>query len=109
MLNDNRIIHRDIKPENILLHNSKIIKIIDFGFCRKVEEDECSSPLGTCEYKAPEVGRGKYGFKSDVYSLGCVLYELLYGRCLFDSTSNRRKSITFWNDVTISEEMKKII
>lgn len=73
----NNILHRDIKPQNILIHNHTI-KISDFGFAKSFELDElmqtyCGSPL----YMAPELLYGKdYNFKSDIWSLGVIVYEL---------------------------------
>lgn len=87
--------HRDFKPKNILLHNG-IIKITNFGFSKPLERDEglyatmLSSPI----YTAPEVLRGKsYSIKSDIWSIGVVLFQMLYGYCPFQS-NNIAKLIT---------------
>ncbi|WP_341845939.1 serine/threonine-protein kinase [Streptomyces curacoi] len=80
------VIHRDIKPSNLLLSTDGMAKISDFGIARIVHET--SAPLtmtgqilGTSSYLAPERALGRpAGPASDVYSLGCVLYELLTGR-----------------------------
>ncbi len=75
------ILHRDIKPQNILIHKNQI-KISDFGFAKSFEKNElittfCGSPL----YMAPEIIKDKiYSNKSDIWSLGVVLYELVTKR-----------------------------
>jgi serine/threonine protein kinase len=92
------VLHRDIKPSNIFLHNSEgceVPKILDFGIARMVGAAALAqklttdgSLLGTPAYMAPErFGRADYGEKSDVYSLGTVLYEMLAGRLPFVPSS----------------------
>ena len=78
------VVHRDIKHKNILLSSqSKTpkVKIADFGLACYLEDDECFvQDTGTVGYKAPEIIRNEPSdFKSDVWSLGCILYELLTG------------------------------
>lgn len=83
--------HRDIKPENILLKSQKnkengyIIKYADFGVCAvgKSNVDVNNQLAGTLIYMAPEIVRKeKYTYKCDVWSLGCVIYELCIGEPL---------------------------
>ncbi|GMI60638.1 hypothetical protein ScalyP_jg10538 [Parmales sp. scaly parma] len=80
-LHENRILHRDIKGANIFLYESnKYVRIGDFGLAKKLdsENDNCQNEVGTASYISPEMINGKgYSFPSDVWSLGCVLYELL--------------------------------
>ncbi len=74
------VMHRDIKPENIFVSNFGDFKLGDFGIARKLEKSTAGmSKKGTYNYMAPEVysGKGKYDFKSDIYSLGIVLYKLM--------------------------------
>ena len=77
------IIHRDIKPHNILLTKDKIIKVTDFGIARAVSSETLvagSSALGSVHYISPEQARGGYtDERSDIYSMGIVLYEMLTG------------------------------
>jgi CheY-like chemotaxis protein len=88
------VVHRDIKPSNVFLHRTpsgEVPKILDFGIARFVSEQALGqkltvdgSLLGTPAYMAPErFRRGPYGPKSDVYSVGAMLYEMLAGRLPF--------------------------
>ncbi len=81
------VIHRDIKPENILLSAGQAM-LADFGIARAIRDSGQATitavglPLGTPAYMSPEQvsGRGEIDHRSDIYSLGCVLYEMLAGR-----------------------------
>ncbi|MFN2517854.1 MAG: protein kinase, partial [Jatrophihabitantaceae bacterium] len=79
------LVHRDIKPENILLSREGIVKVADFGLARAVESDPSATRtglmMGTVAYCAPEqISRGRADQRSDVYSCGIMLFELLTGR-----------------------------
>jgi serine/threonine protein kinase len=92
MLVKNNIMHRDIKPSNILLNNG-IIKLADFGFCKPMKDgkDLAQTMLGSPIYMAPEILKGEiYTMKADIWSLGVVLYEMLYGFCPFEERSIAR-------------------
>lgn len=85
------IIHRDIKPQNILMTKDKILKVTDFGIAKAVAGDTTvvnGSVLGSVHYISPEQARGGVtDARSDIYSLGIVLYEMLTGKVPFDGDS----------------------
>ena len=96
------ILHRDIKPDNILIKNG-IIKIADFGFAKEADkkntlmETLCGSPL----YMSPELIMNKsYDFKSDIWSLGIVLYQLMYKKHPFGNVKNIVNLLNNFNTVT---------
>lgn len=86
-LHDNHILHRDIKPENLLLTHKNQIKISDFGWSIRSMRP-CSTLCGTLDYLAPEMLEGsRYLDSVDVWSVGVLIYELLYGNPPFASDS----------------------
>jgi len=89
------IIHRDIKPENILITGEFIIKICDFGLSINQKTIKPMSKVGTLEFMAPEIidinknlNKVTYNEKVDIWALGCLTYELLYGISPFYDINN---------------------
>ncbi|GAB3434244.1 protein kinase domain-containing protein [Flindersiella endophytica] len=80
------IVHRDIKPGNVMVTPANIVKVMDFGIARALGDGgatmtKTSAVIGTAHYLSPEQARGeKVDGRSDIYSTGCLLYELLTGR-----------------------------
>lgn len=83
------IAHRDLKPSNVLLTSDGTVKIVDFGLARYMTSDEPGTTafgqiVGTPRYMAPEQLAGERGdARSDLYSLGCIVYEMLVGKPMF--------------------------
>lgn len=78
------IIHRDIKPENILISNFQCLKLCDFGFARKLSNCNLTDYVSTRWYRSPELlVKAKYGFASDTWAVGCVIFEMITGQPLF--------------------------
>ncbi|KAL9662718.1 hypothetical protein QQ045_027551 [Rhodiola kirilowii] len=84
----NQVLHRDIKGSNLLINNEGILKLADFGLARSLANDhdvKLTNLVVTLWYRPPEVllGATKYGPAVDMWSVGCILAELLYGKIIF--------------------------
>jgi eukaryotic-like serine/threonine-protein kinase len=87
----NGVVHRDVKPGNLLVSDSDVVKLADFGIARAVDQSsitQAGSVLGTAAYLAPEQARGEEaGPRADIYSLGVVTYQLMSGRLPYEANS----------------------
>lgn len=85
----NHIIHRDIKPQNIIISREGKVKVTDFGIAKAATSNTITSnAMGSVHYISPEQARGGYSDeKSDIYSLGVTLYEMLAGKVPFEGES----------------------
>lgn len=115
------IIHRDIKPENVMIRHDGYVKVLDFGIAKLSEQQQSqienltsTSPgmiLGTAAYMSPEQARGQeIDARSDIFSLGVMLYELIAGRAPFigETVSDILAAILKSNPTTLSELVKNL-
>ena len=80
-LHQQKIVYRDLKPDNVMLDVDGHVKLIDFGFAKKLGKERTFTNCGTIGYVAPEVllGQTGYGFAADLWSYGILITELLTG------------------------------
>jgi serine/threonine protein kinase len=87
----NGVVHRDVKPGNLLVSDTGVVKLADFGIARATDQSsitQVGSVLGTAAYLAPEQARGEEaGPRADIYSLGVVTYQLISGRLPYEAAS----------------------
>ncbi|CAD8048276.1 unnamed protein product [Paramecium sonneborni] len=110
------IIHRDLKAANILIQSRSIYKIADLGFCKMLqnENDQSRLQLGSLYTMAPEIlNQNSYGLSSDMFSVGVIFYQILFGRYPFtqkDYKSQSQPQINFnKNKIDVSDEAKDLI
>ena len=88
---DNGIIHRDVKPQNILVSENGLVKVTDFGIAKSATSSTMTSTttvMGSAHYFSPEQAKGEIvDIRTDLYSLGVVLYEMVTGKVPFDAES----------------------
>ncbi|XP_075678684.1 putative serine/threonine-protein kinase fhkD isoform X1 [Dermatophagoides pteronyssinus] len=125
-LHINHIVHRDLKPENILIDyqtESLQCRLIDFGFSKLIQQPHidilnnnqqqqalCSSHKGVLEYMAPELLANCLfydAYKTDVYSLGVLLYLLIYGHCPFELDNNLKSEQSFEQNLYYFRKIKQ--
>lgn len=99
VMHSKNILHRDLKPDNIFLGENNVIKLGDFGIskCLSLEDSRTNTFCGTPYYMAPEVVKfERYNHKSDIWALGCSIYELTMLQKPFDAedTDGLYKAIT---------------
>jgi eukaryotic-like serine/threonine-protein kinase len=128
------IVHRDIKPDNVMLRRDGYVKVLDFGLAKLTQQQEESKPedatlqmiqtsagmvMGTAQYMSPEQARGlEVDARSDIWSLGVVLYETITGRAPFDGPTtsdvivavlDREPDWTQWPNGQIAAELEWIV
>ena len=109
-LHNNNIIHRDIKPENILIGDNNKIKLCDFGWAKELTLENRSTFCGTVEYMAPEIVENEnYDYGVDIWSLGILLYELLYGHSPFKANNTKNVILNIKShELTYDDKNKNI-
>jgi len=116
------IVHRDIKPENIMLRSDGVVKVLDFGLAKLTgggnSESESGLIMGTTAYMSPEQARGEMiDARTDVWSLGVVIYEMIAGRVPFTGETHRQvfneiiqaEPPTLNNNAAVPGELKHIV
>jgi serine/threonine-protein kinase len=76
---ENQVLHRDLRPANVLVSESGLVKVADFGTSRFLEKTHATTVIGSPPYMAPEQFQGRAVLASDIYSVGVILYQMLTG------------------------------
>ena len=121
-MHEKRIMHRDLKPANIFISQDNTLKVGDLGLGREFSSEtiEAYSKVGTPLYMSPEVLQGEgYDMKSDVWSLGCIIYELCEYKSPFRNENEKMSLMDLFNNITkgefqsissrFSEELRNLI
>ncbi|MFQ9511629.1 MAG: Stk1 family PASTA domain-containing Ser/Thr kinase [Lachnospiraceae bacterium] len=100
---EQHIVHRDIKPQNIIISKDGKVKVTDFGIAKAISEYTINqNAMGSVHYLSPEQARGGYcDERSDIYSLGITLYEMVTGKVPFDGDNTVAVAIAHINDAMI--------
>ena len=100
---DKGIVHRDIKPQNIMMFTDGTIKVMDFGiakFAREEGKTATDQAIGSVHYISPEQASGSVtDAKSDIYSVGAMMYEMLTGKKPFDSDNPVAIAVMHMHDI----------
>ena len=107
------ILHRDIKPDNIWIDEHDRVKLLDFGLARTIDDQtgltQTGAILGTPKYMSPEQAKGRnVDHRSDLFSLGSVMYEMLIGRPAFDRENFYSTILAVANDEVTDFESKRL-
>ncbi len=97
----NNVVHRDIKPQNMLLRDDQLL-VADFGIAKVLREDSSQSGtaiVGSASYMAPEQFQGRVGRATDIYALGCVIFELLTGAPPYPGPAERSMYGHVWGEI----------
>ena len=108
-LHRNNIIHRDIKGANMLISHEGVLKLGDFGLARETAspgKENLTNRVVTLWYRAPELllGETKYTAKIDIWSVGCVLAEMMIGRPLFPGSKEAEQMVKIYQTLGNIEE-----